>query len=431
MDQEQLGKKLVEYTMNIRRKENKEGIRKAEKKYGKKVRKLLKGKITFAQAKKHGITKMLDELTRTDYGPLFIKSKGAYTPKTGVGNCVSIAFNEATRPAAESIRRECLKRGAHVIMSQRGTRETREAYLLPPLDTLAEASPMSVALSHVIDYSFRIGAIENEFWKGGIAAEKLITNSAPMMKIREIQDKKQQRWCLVGWPHPQIAKELGISPKEFERIVFGSIEESFSPRTIKLVDGYYKALKGAKTIRIVHDDGTDLTFSVKGREFLRDRGFLTDEDLAKGDVGMNIPTGEIFTAPVEHSANGVLKIPKNIIHGYGLAEGIELYFKNGEVVEYKAKKNRDHLTKFFAENTGEKKRIAELGIGCNSKAEFTNGYIIVDEKIKGTLHIAIGWNIGYGGKNVASSHLDFIKPMDKGRMYADGRLVMDHGRLVA
>ncbi|MFC2174733.1 aminopeptidase [archaeon] len=181
----------------------------------------------------------------------------------------------------------------------------------------------------------------------------------------------------------------------------------------------------------MHDDGTDLSFSVKGRRFMRDDAILDEEDIRNKDVGMNLPAGEIFTAPREYSANGILKIPKNIIPGHGIAEEIEFLFEKGKVVDYGAKKHRDYLTKFFAENTGECRRIAELGIGCNSKAEFTDGYIIVDEKIKGTLHIAIGWNIGYGGKNNASSHLDFIKPMYNGSLYADGALVMHKGKLVA
>ena len=71
----------------------------------------------------------------------------------------------------------------------------------------------------------------------------------------------------------------------------------------------------------------------------------------------------------------------------------------------------------FRENTGDCKKIAELGIGCNKGAKFTNGYTLIDEKILGTIHIAIGWNKGYGGKNNASMHQDFIKPMSHGKYH--------------
>ena len=428
MQQEWLAKKLVNYTLGIGQKENTEGLKKAERKYGKKVRALTKKKKVAATKSN---TKMLDDLCGVEYGPLFVKTGKSYKPKTKVGHSVIIAFNPANKKAAETIRKECIRKGAHTLMLERNTKAIRESYKLSPMDSVRELSPITAALHGTADYYINLESIENEFWKKGINPAKFMASAPSNMKLHEIRDKRLQRWCYVGWPHPQIAKELGLPPAKFKRIVNGAIQESFSPRMKKLVDGYYEALEGTSKIHIVHDDGTDLEFSVKGRRFMRDDALLDGEDIRNKDVGMNIPAGEIFTAPREYSANGIFKIPKNIIPGHGLAEGIEFLFEKGKVVDYGASKHRDYLTKFFAENTGEVRRIAELGIGCNSKAEFTNGYIIVDEKIKGTLHIAIGWNIGYGGKNNASSHLDFIKPMYKGRMYADGVLVMDKGKLVA
>jgi aminopeptidase len=138
----------------------------------------------------------------------------------------------------------------------------------------------------------------------------------------------------------------------------------------------------------------------------------------------------VFCAPVETSAFGTLTIPKNVIRGHGMAEGIKLVFDKGQVVDYSAKKHEDYLDKLFKEHTGDFDRIAELGIGCNSGADFTDGYILVDEKILGTIHIAIGWNVGYGGKNESSLHLDFIRPMRNGQLFVDDKLVMDKGLIV-
>jgi len=105
-----------------------------------------------------------------------------------------------------------------------------------------------------------------------------------------------------------------------------------------------------------------------------------------------------------------------------------LEFKDGKVVRYSAEKGEENFTKFLDANTGEKDRIAELGIGCNSGAEYTGGSIIVDEKIFRTIHIAIGNNTGaYHGKNKASSHLDMIKSMVHGQLFVDGELIMERG----
>ena len=99
------------------------------------------------------------------------------------------------------------------------------------------------------------------------------------------------------------------------------------------------------------------------------------------------------------------------------------------MVDYEAAEGREVFTRFLEANTGDKDRIAELGIGCNPGAEYTGGSIIVDEKIYGTIHIAIGNNTGaYHGKNKASSHLDMIKEMGKGELLVDGEPVMRGGK---
>ena len=92
----------------------------------------------------------------------------------------------------------------------------------------------------------------------------------------------------------------------------------------------------------------------------------------------------------------------------------------------------DWNNKKDTKNIGDKTTIAELGIGCNREAKNTNGFILIDEKIFKTIHLAIGDNLSFGGRNSASSHLDFIKPMEpcNGKVYADGKLVIDKGVLV-
>ena len=106
-----------------------------------------------------------------------------------------------------------------------------------------------------------------------------------------------------------------------------------------------------------------------------------------------------------------------------------VHFKKGRVVDFEADEGAENLKDFLDANTGDKDRIGEFGIGCNPGAEYTGGSIIVDEKIYGTLHIAIGNNTGsYHGKNKASSHLDLIKDMRGGVVEVDGVKVMEDGK---
>ncbi len=430
MDNEWLAKKLVNYTEHIGQKDN-PSIPKARKRWGAKTRGILKkDSIPFNEAKRLKATRMLDAWCDVDYGPLAIKGKSGYRLKKKVGHTVRINYNPANKKLAEKVWEQCLRNGAKPHMAEMDTAKARKTRILSPEDSLREFSPISRAIDENLDYVVSLDTLEREDWRKGIPTSKFLASAPAGMKSREIMDARQIRWLLVGWPHPGIAKDLNFPAAKFKRIVENSIKWSYKKQTYDLIWAYHKKLDGKKSIRIVHDDGTDLSFSTRGRRFLCDDGVLSDDDIKHRDVGMNIPCGEIFTAPKEHSANGILKIPRNPLRGHGVAEGIELVFKNGKVVEYSAEKNQRGMDRMFEEHTGDKFRIAELGIGCNKGAEFTNGYTIVDEKILGTLHIAIGWNLGYGGKNNSTLHLDFVKPMFNGRLIADGRTVMRNGVIV-
>jgi aminopeptidase len=194
---------------------------------------------------------------------------------------------------------------------------------------------------------------------------------------------------------------------------------------------YGGVLSGKENIRITAEDGTDLSFTIKGRPVLLDDSTISSEDVARGDVGLNIPCGEVFVAPIETSANGTILFENVAVDGFGKVTNLRLTFEGGRVVGAAADTGVDRFKQFLEANTGDKDRIAELGIGCNPGAEYTGGSIIVDEKIYGTIHIAIGSNTGsYHGTNKASSHFDMIKNMKQGEVYADGQLVMKNGKPV-
>ncbi|MCD4739789.1 aminopeptidase [archaeon] len=422
LKKEWLAKKIVNYSMHIGQKSNP-----TYEKLKKKHRVLSKDSVKRVSKKDK---KLFEKWQDIDYGPLVIKKGKKYEFKKKIGHTVLISYNPSTKKLAQAVERECWKNGAHTFSQETETARIKDSYLYKPTDSLRELDGTKRALFSNMDYYINLESIENIMWKKGVPPAKLSASAPVNQRISQIRDKSKERWLLVGWPHADTAKELGIGLSKFRQIVFHSIEESFKKHTFDLVWDYVRLLEGKKEVRIESKEGTDLTFSIKGRKILADDGFLSERDIANGDVGMNIPCGEAFCAPVETSADGTYIVPRNIIRGYGIAEGIKLKFSKGRVVDYSARKHEDYLNKFFKENTGDYDRIAELGIGCNRGAEFTNGYIIVDEKILGTLHVAIGWNIGFGGKNDASSHLDFIKPMQHGQLFVDNKLIMDKGKIV-
>jgi len=107
----------------------------------------------------------------------------------------------------------------------------------------------------------------------------------------------------------------------------------------------------------------------------------------------------------------------------------ESKIQDGKVVEYKVRKGQKNFEDIIKHASGKKTTIAELGIGTNPKAKPTGGMIIVDEKILGTIHLAIGQNKLYGGVNEATIHWDFFKTMGRGsRVFADGKILMKNGK---
>ena len=426
-----LADKVVNDSMKIGTKPN-PAYAKARKKY-----RWLEGSFTLAQAvrrsrlSKKTVEKVLAKYSDVDYGPLVIKKGKKYKIKDKVGHSVMINYNAANKALSDEIEKLCWHNGAHTASREMSAEWLKNSYMLKPLDSLYEFPPMARETRKNIDYRLYLEAVEREFWAKGIPVPRLLASAMATKKIHEIEDRKKVRWVIVGWPHPETAKELGISPTKFKKIMFESIWCTFDKKTREIINRYHRKFYGAKKIRIIANDGTDLTFSV--RRFLKDDGILSDEDIKNSDVGMNIPCGEIFTAPIETSANGTIYYPKTMARDHGMIHGLMLRFKDGRMVRYKAKRGGEYMKKLLAESTGEKDRIAEFGIGLNRKAAYTGGDILIDEKIFKTIHIAIGWNKGYGGKNQSSLHFDMIKFLDKcdGKVYADDRLLIDRGVLVA
>jgi len=413
--------------MRIGRKPN-PGIEKARKKYGKFIDKILKLKsFTRRQLSKKEL-KIIEKLKDPDYGPLIIERNGRYEVKTQVGEVVRLVYSNVDPECiklASFIKEECWRKGAHVTDLTYSSKEARRHLQLMPFDTAAEFPEVSRLFAGAYDTRIFLGGEEDINWTRGLE-EKVKLGAPASQKIHSIIDRKKVRWCYFGWPVEK--KQMFVDKNYYRKVFYESIKETFSPSVRKLCNYYKNALEGVEEVIITANDETNLRFSIKGRPILVADGRIDEEDVKKGDVGLNIPDGEVFVAPLENSANGYIIFDFTTIPGFGRVTNLKIKFKNGKVVWFDSPQKKI-FKKFLDSNTGEKDRIAEFGIGTNVAAKYV-GEIIVDEKIFTSIHIAIGSNIGcYKGKNKASSHLDMIKLMKgkKGRIYADDNLIMDNG----
>lgn len=399
----------------------------AEKKFGHAVQILAKKLPLKKEKLSENEKKLVESLSEVKYGPLFYEVDGIVYYKDKVGESVIIhyvAVSLGSKKTADALRDECWRRGCHVVCIPESSAEARARYLLSPDSALFEFSKLSYALTHGANVSISIGDEENPDWSRGI--EKKLAFGAKAKKARYAEyEKSKVRSARLGFP---VERDGFVAREKYFSVFYATLKETFSKKMPEIVDYYDKKMRGCDKIHITANDGTDLSFSLKGRELLRDDA-SPPQDKSVGDH-YNFPAGEVFFAPVETSAEGIIIFDYVLPSGFGLIRDLKLAFRKGKVVDFSAKGDgAERFQKFLDANTGEKDRIGELGIGCNPGADFI-GTTIVDEKIFGSIHIAIGWNRGpYKGKNEASSHQDMIKIMKgkNGNMYADGVLVMKDG----
>jgi leucyl aminopeptidase (aminopeptidase T) len=186
-------------------------------------------------------------------------------------------------------------------------------------------------------------------------------------------------------------------------------------------------MQDAREVSITTALGSDLQMSIEGRKVLPDAGLFHKP----GTFG-NLPAGECYVSPLEDSANGVLVVDKSY-PGILIKEPISLTFENGRVIEIARGDEARQLEQMIAEGeaqpNGENCRtIAELGIGTNAMARLT-GNVMTDEKVLGTVHVAIGNNTGtYGGVNAAPIHMDGV--VGDATLIVDGETFIDAGKFL-
>jgi leucyl aminopeptidase (aminopeptidase T) len=168
--------------------------------------------------------------------------------------------------------------------------------------------------------------------------------------------------------------------------------------------------------------GTSLELERQGRTVGADTGLLTQP----GDFG-NLPAGEAFFAPMEGTANGQIVFDGSVADLGKLVEPIELQVEQGIARIVSKSEASQRLERYLAAQGPDAYNIAELGVGTNDRA-IVSGYILEDEKVLGTVHIALGNNAGMGGTVNVPIHLDGL--IRNATLSVDGELVLDKGTLV-
>jgi aminopeptidase len=284
-----------------------------------------------------------------------------------------------------------------------------------PAELVAERSPLRVKIEDECDAWIRIGAPENTRDGVGLPTEhqKAIAKGArPLIARRLALDIP---WVTCRYPTPALAQEAGMSLREFEDFLFGAVLLDWDEEGRKM-ERIKERFDAAEEVRIVGDE-TDLRFSIAGREGEVDDGH------------MNMPGGEVFYCPVEDSTEGVVSFSEfPAVQEPDVVDGVRMRYENGRVVEASATSNEDVLMRALDIDEGARV-LGEFGIGCNPGIQRHLRNTLFDEKIYGTIHLAIGAGIpSAGGHNESATHWDMVKDLrNGGRIELDGEVVQENG----
>jgi aminopeptidase len=342
-----------------------------------------------------------------------------YCLRVAPGETILIGSEWEARPLVEACYRAVVLRGGHPLVRYEFPALTG-FFLDHATDAqLAHLPPAPLAEAKAVDGRIRIAAESDTRALSRVDPRKQAAFDRARDPLRKAT--REKRWVLTQYPTAAYAAEAGMSLDEYEAFVAsamfldrpdpGAAWQDLGRRQAGLVE----FMGGVKTVQIEAAD-TDLTLSVAGRTWVN------------SDGRRNMPSGEIFTGPVEDSPSGRIRCGFPVCRDGRRLEGIALEFRDGRVVDARADEGEDYLLSMLDLDPGAR-RLGELGLGLNAGIRRFTGSILYDEKIGGTVHLALGSSYPEtGGTNESALHWDLIVDTRAGgRVTADGRVVMEDG----
>ncbi len=340
-------------------------------------------------------------------------------------------FQIRTHPLAEeltlAVYEEAVKAGANIFIQTiiPGTEELFYKYASEA--QLDYVSPVRKLIAESFDANLAIWSEHNTRSLAGIDPQRLARvakASAGISKVfYERASRGEMHWCLTVFPTHSMAQEADMSLADYQEFVYGSMMlNEPDPVTFWKKQGETQGklvswLKGHDRVTL-KGANVDLQLSIKERTFINCDGRL------------NFPDGEIFTGPVEDSVDGWVRFKYPAIEYGQEVNDIELWFEKGRVVKESASKNIELLKAQLDSDAGAR-TLGEFGIGTNYGITRFTKNMLFDEKMGGTIHLAVGHGFAESGsKNESGIHWDMLCDMNDAEILVDGETFYKNGKPV-
>jgi len=347
-----------------------------------------------------------------------------YCLEIKAGEKLYISSTVLAEPLVREVYREALSKGAHVEIDLAFREMSRIFFEQAGNDQLANIPTLKSEAMKNFDAYLAIRAPFNLKEDQSIDPKKRAKRSKALQGISELYFErtasKELKRSLCQYPTQASAQEADMSLEEYQTFVFNACnlyddepQQAWLERRAsqqKIVD----YLNQKDKIRYV-GEGTDISFSVKDRIWIN------------SDGQTNMPSGEVFTGPIENSVTGTVYFSYPAIYRGKEVQGITLHVEDGEVKDWSANIGKDILDEVFKIDGA--KYFGEVAIGTNYNIQQATKNILFDEKIGGTIHMAVGQSYKQtGGKNQSAIHWDMITDMKNGgEIYADGEIIYKNG----
>jgi aminopeptidase len=350
-----------------------------------------------------------------------------YSLRLKPGDTFIISGPTFAAPLIREVYREAVRAGAHIETNI--TIDGLEEILLREGndEQLSHVSDMYKLNTDYFDARLVIWAQQNTRALSGIdPARMALQRSAYAPLFKRALDRMangEVRWCGTLFPTHAHAQDAGMSLSDYEDFVYGvGLLDLDDP-----VAAWRKV--HAEQQRIVeyleqHDEihivspGTDIRYRVGGRKWINCAG--TE----------NFPDGEVFSGPIENSVNGVVRFSYPAIYDGNEVADVQLTFRDGKVVESSATRGLDFLNVTLDTDAGAR-YLGEVAFGLNYTIKSFSKDTLFDEKIGGTMHMALGASLPEsGGVNDSGLHWDMVCDLRAGKVYADGQLCYENGKFI-